>query len=296
MRCAGEPVFQVPPQVADAKLWYNGKCMKLHNKTYDVVIPFGRTCAAAMYSIERGFRRCSLPFDWVGTPNIGMLVEFILNGFADFMVPERLEYMEPLKGFPPDIHHDYYRDPTNQFLTFHDFRKGIPMAEERVVVKERYDRRIKRLYEILESPTKKLLFRWAYDDLPSTETLIESVTALRNRFSQGEIDLLFMNSVKDFKGIEMISVAPGITLARGYFHNVAKHITTGDCELTNRILKRVSVRGAWRERLFREAARNRMLFKLWPALVLNREKRRRLREEIRSRYGMDRMLTRFFGA
>lgn len=255
--------------------------MKLHNKTYDAVIPFGHTCAAAMYSSERGFRRCSLPFDWIGSGLAGIkaLAGYVLNGFEGYMAPEQLVHWDPFKNIPPDAYHDPYWNPGTQLIFVHDFRKGIPMAEESVAVKERYNRRIRRLYEILESPAKKLLFCWAYDEHPSSETLIEVACAMRKRFPQGEIDLLFMESVKDFQGLEQISVAPGITLVRGYFYNIAKGVTMGDCELSNRVLKQVSVRGS-RKELVRRAFR-RLLFKLRAALEFDREKRHQLRKKIR---------------
>ena len=257
--------------------------MKLHNKTYDVVIPFGHTCAAAMYASEWCFRTCSLPLDWAGTGLIGIkaTAEFVINGFDDFLVPERLKPWKAFGFVPPDAAHDYYIDTKTDLVFIHDFRKGIPLSEEGPVVLERYNRRIKRMMQMMEAPTKKLIFCWSHDEDPSAETLIEVAEMLRKRFPQGEIDLLFFANVKNMKGVETTSIAPGITLCHGYFHDSKFSVTMGDCRVTNRILKHVSLRG--RRRAVLKRAIGRLLFKLRAAIELNPEKRREYRKQVRDK-------------
>jgi hypothetical protein len=115
--------------------------------SYDAIVNLGRDCEVAHQMIARKLRRYALPFDYLVTTaeSVGAMLDQKFAGFLDpgnFVL--RLE-----DGWIEDLRYG------TQLL--HDFRVTDAFLSDYDMVRERYQRRIDRLFGILES-SRRLIF------------------------------------------------------------------------------------------------------------------------------------------
>ena len=121
-------------------------------------ISLGSSCSIAYQLQLLNLKKESLPFDWVRTPNISFVLQLIQNNFLGFL--DDLEHIKDENKFPFIEDYDGINDNfdtiidkntkiyKNKYLGFyHDFKDGISLEE----IKEKYDRRIKRFYDIIKN-------------------------------------------------------------------------------------------------------------------------------------------------
>ncbi len=124
---------------------------------YDYVVPIGSFCSPA-YELKRlGYRSASLPFDWVFCQLHGV-AKLIESNFEDLF---NLSYLERDINNPNIVRHIVYK-----FIFVHDFDIERSIEEQIGDVKAKYNRRIARFYNILNSNKRILFFRYS-DDLDS---------------------------------------------------------------------------------------------------------------------------------
>jgi hypothetical protein len=119
---------------------------------YDEVVSLGSRCQVAIQLEHNGIRHFAYPFDWIVTHAEG-LGSFIVNQGAHFLDRDKVVYVGEYAGNPP---YQFVMDTHYGFESYHDFLpphiKGN--FEE---VKEKFQRRIKRFFALLNS-NKKILF------------------------------------------------------------------------------------------------------------------------------------------
>lgn len=108
---------------------------------FDIIIPMGCYCASAQALKSVKKRSRSLPFDWVGPLSFDQAVRFLETGFEGFFEKEDLVKYE--KDTKKNVG---YVNTRNNLLFLHDFKEVAHFDEEYVQLREKYERRIKRIY------------------------------------------------------------------------------------------------------------------------------------------------------
>ncbi|HEV8051726.1 MAG TPA: DUF1796 family putative cysteine peptidase, partial [Parachlamydiaceae bacterium] len=124
------------------------------NAAYDEVVSLGARCQVAMQMEHHGIRHLAYPFDWIVTSAQG-LGSFITNHGSHFLDLDKVIYVEEYAGNPP---YYFVKDTHYNFESYHDFLPPhIPGNFE--VVKDKFQRRIKRFFALLGSDKKVLFLR-----------------------------------------------------------------------------------------------------------------------------------------
>ena len=116
---------------------------------YDIFIPLGECCVVAHQLRRRNLRFCALPFDWFlynSEESFKHVVECFKTDFKNFMIYENLEKIE-------DTESSYY-DNYNEFKLLHAFKKTIDDKKYFRHVKSIFDKRINRLFTLLNKSNK----------------------------------------------------------------------------------------------------------------------------------------------
>lgn len=213
---------------------------------YDHVISFGSTCGCAMYLVRHGLRSCSLPFDWIGTWRIGLsgTVDIVGGGFKSFFGPETTVPMTPPDPEAAQRQQTaWVADTVSRLVSAHDFRKGIPLADQFDGVMGKFRRRQRRLLDILREPSKKLVI---YRDTGGNEddaTIAASADRLRRAFPSGTTNVVYLRNAVGFDGLRRRDLAPGVVVFDGWFHRPEMHVSMGDVALNNRVFSRIRAHG-----------------------------------------------------
>ena len=170
-------------------------------KKYDVVIPLGEFCLAAIALRDSGIRQASYPFDWSGAKdyskcgNCGFMgkINMICNDFKDAFL------LEDLKEFYYDnkAHRAVFNKRTGlQYV--HDFDWDKSVAEQYPAYLEKYQRRVKRLYDDINQ-NKKILFVFVTrgEHKLFLDEISTGLKLLNEKFPQKEIDLLLIQDSTD---------------------------------------------------------------------------------------------------
>lgn len=121
---------------------------------YRHIISLGYFCSVAS-EIERfGFRDKSYPFDWVLSKSFDKVIELISNNFKNLVKEEELYQQEESRRSYKNLYYDF------QFV--HDFSEGKSFDSQIKFVQEKYDHRIVRFYQAIQSPT--LFIRYIVDE------------------------------------------------------------------------------------------------------------------------------------
>lgn len=118
---------------------------------YDALVNLGGDCQMAWQMHINGIRQCALPFDKLITP-FEALHSLLENKFEHFLEAENLEFIKETK-------HPYVIDNRYGVRLIHDFKLQDDFLKDYTEIKATYERRIKRLLEIMASSEKTLFIR-----------------------------------------------------------------------------------------------------------------------------------------
>ena len=164
---------------------------------YDIAISLGQWCMAS-----EALRRChlqaeSMPFDWsdgilddiCGKGGLKSKVDLICNNFEDYFNLEDFEN----KGQDADDKTKWWVVNRKTGLQYrHDFPFSKKIEESYPGIKEKYDRRVKRLYDKIETSTR-ILFVFISTQKAYEETyLYEQMNKLQERFPDKTLHFLFI--------------------------------------------------------------------------------------------------------
>lgn len=120
------------------------------------IIPLGSTCSVAYQLRRLGLRNFAFPFDWIRINNLSLVTDLMENNFVNFLDLQNYEFLEVSHKFEVNkkmISYIYQ----NQFCRFyHEFDRYIDNSNF-MKFKDKYNRRIERLYQIIRVK-KKILF------------------------------------------------------------------------------------------------------------------------------------------
>lgn len=183
----------------------------MRREKFDFVVGIGSACIASQALRDAGLQYASYPFDWMSGPAFGQRIHTVCSGFEGWFRQEDLEFA----GNPNGFTHDSYRNRATNAFYPHDFEIGRPFDESYPAVKEKYDRRIGRLYASIRR-SKRVLLVWlenpADDDRPSDAEVQEA----RRDLARSWLDYLLVRiQVKICRHLEKRLRRRGVALAEG---------------------------------------------------------------------------------
>lgn len=161
---------------------------------FDLVVSMGEDCACAMYLRKCSLRDASYPFDWLCHAAFETRIECLKNNFDGFLEKENMRRLDkPTTGLR-DLENDSYEDVNTGFYFYHDFKENVPFDIVFSGVKNKYERRIERLYKNIEKCKKVLFVWWSRDKRVDVDTILESQKILSDSFHKPIYLLVFENS------------------------------------------------------------------------------------------------------
>lgn len=128
---------------------------RFFNKTYDLYIPFGRSCHCTMILRENNLRICSMPFDWlipIEYDKEPMEYRFALfNDISDFFNKE--DYVFNRQKITTSGHYSVYNKKFG-FEIGHDFKVDLTDSENLFNFKIKYLRRYKKMWNLIENSNR----------------------------------------------------------------------------------------------------------------------------------------------
>lgn len=193
---------------------------------YDTIIPFGTSCIVADVLTELRLRKCSYPFDWIGGGDMKTRAQLLINNFNDWFNQD--DFIEiPFINDTQRIYKDYLNVKTN--MTFrHHFTKNKSdkdeFLKEYIKLKEKYERRQKRLFNHLMTSENVLLLTIETPTRPkirysSELDYIHSI--LSSKFCNVQIDLLYFR-LSDNHNLKIDAINEHITVVSTNYSNSQK--------------------------------------------------------------------------
>ena len=168
---------------------------------YDEIISFGFNCNTATALDRIGIRKKSYPLDWVrfveetSNAELGFCgrIALICAKFKDFINKSNLYVAYDNQDKPQEQHLGVYNN-YNGLRYLHDFLKGKTIAESYPEVKAKYDRRIKRFMNLINSG-KKICFIFHSGVAPLSIAAIKYSTSIFYKiFPKSNVDFLILQN------------------------------------------------------------------------------------------------------
>lgn len=214
--------------------------MKIHcpiiEKEYDLAFSLGGACSCTQTLRKANLQYLSFPFDWIRGCTILERAKMLVSGMPEFLIKEDLRYVDKNVGGFKDI----YRSEKTGITFYHDFPICGKLDEEFPSVAEKYNRRYKRLIELLKVSSRVLVvylpppppYIHTEDPLPNDEMLKKTVDILNDRFPSVEFDLVtFRNIDEDLKNEEKIRlISDHIVEIRAPYHSKEPNAPIGSVD------------------------------------------------------------------
>ena len=164
-------------------------------KKYDFIFSIGEACPCTQTLRQLGLQDASYPFDWLfGSTFVGRC-KILADEFKDFIKKEDLQFSHEVKS----LRCNAYYNKTTDITFMHDFLKSLDFEEAYPLVKEKYDRRIRRLLEKIKNANSVLV---VYLENPtsnhieiSNQEILQGYSILREKFGD-KINLLYIKNSK----------------------------------------------------------------------------------------------------
>lgn len=122
-----------------------------------IFISLGNCCKIAWFIRDTGLNSYSYPFDWLLTPSCNSICDLLENGFNDFMLKDNLsnlgDYCRTTKEYTMTGNSKVI-DNLYDIESRHDFAWNLSIENQYLLIKEKYQRRINRLYRALNQTDK----------------------------------------------------------------------------------------------------------------------------------------------
>lgn len=132
-----------------------------------IYISLGNDCCIAYQLQILGLRKDAYPFDWLNINDISNIGKCLQKDFSNFIDEEYLIVKKVNNNFSyiddDWTHNENKYDMVNvvhklyNFNFKHDFKIDFGKINNIQEIKIKYDRRIKRFYDVMKSPNKKIL-------------------------------------------------------------------------------------------------------------------------------------------
>lgn len=168
--------------------------VKKMKKQFDIIIPFGSRCISSMKLRANNLQYESFPFDWLYHANLDIVTKLITSNFSRFLEKEN---MQPTHNKDAIAEH---LDTSNGISFIHDF-ENHDLDACFPKVKERYNRRIARMYQHINKAKNIMLIHSNYDDV-SDEKLLEAFNKISSQYPQKNITLVYAQ-INTYAGVNV---------------------------------------------------------------------------------------------
>lgn len=177
---------------------------------YDLAFSLGFSCGCTQALREAGLQFASYPFDWVGAPGLLASVRMLETDFADWMEKGDLELYDVRRA---PLFSQVYRNARTHFGFPHDFSSFRGFEDSYQSVRDRYDRRIKRLLESIAANRRVLAvyIERVIDKRISDAELKEAHRRLSDKFPGSAFEILYFFQEDGCAMPRDCEIAPGIT-------------------------------------------------------------------------------------
>ncbi len=256
--------------------------MLFKNNKFDLIVPIGRDCACPSYLTKFNLRRSSYPFDWLTIAPFNVRIELLLNDFNNFILKENLEFVAKNPNEVNDSHCDYYRDFKTDFLFLHDFPIGKSLDESYPMIKEKYDRRIARLYKHIGMHKRILFVYWGRLDVVENEDLKVYKRQIDEKFPNKDISFLILENKSDEVNFVEEHIQKDIIKVKydlvSYEKNFPEKEWAGNVKLNDKLFSKLTLNISMKEKI------NKLIFNVfikYPSfLIPNKQKRKLFREKL----------------
>ena len=170
---------------------------------YDLIFSIGCSCCSASQLSIRNKRHCSLPFDWLffrDSSTLYKLAECFNEDFKNFFLFDNLKELTANDRGDGDKYQ--YQDTYTGYRFIHDFG-DFPKEKTYKYNKEKYTKRIKRLYTLIEKSKNVLLLCDTTFDIE-----INALKALRkalcDKFKNVDFDIQIIKFDKKIQTDEVV--------------------------------------------------------------------------------------------
>lgn len=175
--------------------------MLTRKQKYDLVFSLGEACACTQTLRKAKLQNNSYPLDWLYGADFLGRTEILCSGFDDFINLEDLEYFGKNKSSNNPCYD--YKNTRNNINFNHDFPCGTSLEDSYPKVREKYDSRIKRLLQGIESAQRVLIVYLETPNckskLSNTQTLLGAYKKISDKFKGCEIDLVYIAQNNDIE-------------------------------------------------------------------------------------------------
>lgn len=219
---------------------------------YNVIISLGSNCACTLFLRHVGLQKESFPFDWLSSHSFEARVLLLANGFKNFF--NREDFVMTKKNTSNDGQADIYRNNKTGFFFHHDFPSDCSLEDVFCEVNKKYERRIKRLYDKIET-SKRVLFVWLDSNYCLTEKqILDGYVLLSQKFPHQKISFLIVEHDPHSEMIErkkyVVKIGESVEYAVKYTYNViadpnnkdALYLAIGDGEGMGMIFNQYALR------------------------------------------------------
>jgi len=158
-------------------------------KNYDLIFGIGADGSCTEVLRKAGLQLLSFPFDWLCGGSFLYRVKLLIASNTGWLEPSDM-----VKQLSPEWHtKDIYRNQATGMVFNHDFPKGVPFDQSFPKVSERYARRFKRLFKLMESASTALAVYISTSDSPDSADaeIAKGLKILQKRFVNTDIDLMY---------------------------------------------------------------------------------------------------------
>lgn len=164
----------------------------LFDKKFDLIFSLGEDCACTSYLRRFNLQEYSYPFDWLTKADFFTRMDLLINDFKGFLEKDNLTIVAYSHQKAINKVTDDYRDTKTGFYFYHDFDTKIPFDESYLLVKEKYQRRIQRLYRQIQSAQDILIVWWSRDKHQDIDKVKQSHALLLQKFPSKNISMILI--------------------------------------------------------------------------------------------------------
>lgn len=220
--------------------------MDVNMQKFDLVVPAGSFCVTGYHLRKAGLHGETLPFDWLENVTLELFAGFLENGFEDFLAQDQL-----MPDFEGKSGKGHYRFRMPNGMTFvHDFAYDHPGADF-AAVRQKYDRRIKRLFDRMEK-ARSILFVHCSRFEADPHALNRLCGRLKECCPGKSIKLLYVHLVNGKRGFDYLVQLPDMDVVEMEFgtNSDPKQFWIGKVSVFNRMLSAYRLTFAARFRLW----------------------------------------------
>jgi len=194
------PIPKIRRKVREFFMWWHPdlilKKLFVKRTAYDCVFSLGEGCFTAQALKNSRLRKFSGPFDWVGRSTFEKRIEFLTDDFRNFFNKEDFDFV--LADHRNGAHS--YANKRTGIFHIHDFSAKENFDSEFPAAKEKYERRINRLLNLIKSANRVLA---VYVDVKGAryrtdEEVMGLFSKLRNKFGE-KMDLFYVRPNDELK-------------------------------------------------------------------------------------------------